>query len=320
MVTMIRPSGRQTLIPTPPSPSAIVSWSTRAAAGELRLRVHRADGAVSTWLPYVTFTADARRSWSGQDDVARIAVDVVQSDASPIVAIEVRLDADGRPDAEGQADATGVPADVSIQALTVSVPIHVRQAREPAVHVLASSGVKHVVLDVPGISQYDSAYPNERGWCSPASLAMLLEYWGLPQALPDVARAVYDDVYGGTGNWTFNTAYASSLGVCAAVVHLEGLDHAGLFLAAGIPLALSFAWRDRNELPGAALESSNGHLAVLRGFSANGDPHVNDPAQAEVPTIYPRAALDRLWRAHGGIAYALVPAERADELLRLANA
>jgi hypothetical protein len=175
-------------------------------------------------------------------------------------------------------------------------------------------------LNVPAISQYDPAYPHERGWCSPAALTMLLEYWGFPQALPDVAQAVYDDAYGGTGNWTFNTAYASSLGLCAAVVHLDGLDHAGLFLAAGIPLALSFAWRNRNELPGAALESSTGHLAVLRGFSANGDPHVNDPAQTEVPTIYPRAALDRLWRAHGGIAYVLVPADRADELLRLANA
>jgi hypothetical protein len=173
-------------------------------------------------------------------------------------------------------------------------------------------------LDVPALSQYLSAHPNERGWCSPTSLAMLLAYWGKPHDIPEIVAAVYDERYGGTGNWTFNTAYAGRLGLRAVVMHLAGLDHAAGFIAAGIPLALSFSWTS-GDLPGAPLDHSNGHLAVLRGFTRFGHPQLNDPAQSTIATTYDRKALERVWQAHGGAAFATVPAERSAELVQLAN-
>lgn len=285
----MRPTAERTLLRVAPARAAVVSWNTQARAGRIDLAIYRADGHVSTWLPYVEFDAERRRSLCGADDVARIATDIVRADES-IVAIEVR-------------------SDVVLDAIAVSTPVHDRRGTraQPA-----------AALDVPPLSQFLPQHPRERGWCSAAALAMILGYYGQPCDVPEVARRVYDDAYGGTGNWAFNAAFAGSLGLRAAVVHLADLDHAGAFIAAGIPLALSYSWHGE-ELPGAPLDHSAGHLAVLRGFTRHGHPQVNDPAHADVATIYDRQALERVWREHGGIAYAVVRRERADELLRLAN-
>lgn len=289
MLSVVAEPGARTIVRVAPAKVAVVSWNTRADRGRIDLTVYRADGQVSGWLPYVEFSPDERRSFSGGDDVAQIGTDIVRSTV-PIVAIEVRCTA-------------------QLDAIAVSTPVH-RRSSEPAT-VRAS-------LDVPALSQYLASHPSERGWCSPASLAMLLAYWGQPHDINDVVRAVYDERYGGTGNWTFNIAYASRFGLRAALTHLAGLDHAGAFIAAGIPVALSFSW-GRDDLPGAPLEHSDGHLAVLRGFTRHGHPQVNDPAQADIVTTYDRKALERVWQAHGGAAFVVVPAARASELERLAN-
>jgi hypothetical protein len=73
-----------------------------------------------------------------------------------------------------------------------------------------------------------------------------------------------------------------------------------------IPLVLSYAWA-AGELPGAPLEHSAGHLAVLCGFTGNGDCAMNDPAAPRVRVVYPRAALERLWQRNGAIAYVIAP-------------
>jgi hypothetical protein len=289
MLVLVTPAAQRTIVRTRPATSAVVSWNTTAERGRIDLTVYRADGQVSTWLPYVEFAPESRRSLSGRDDVAQIAIDVVRSNV-PIVAIEVRSDA-------------------PLDAIAVSTPVH-RRASVPA--------TVYATLDVPPLSQYLVTHPQERGWCTPASLAMLLAYWGKPHNLTEAVRAVYDERYGGTGNWTFNVAYASRFGLRAALTHLAGLDHAAKFIAAGIPLALSFSWGS-GDLPGAALDHSDGHLAVLRGFTRHGHPQLNDPAQADIVTTYDRKALERVWQAHGGAAFATVPAARSAELLRLAN-
>ncbi|GAC1414446.1 MAG: peptidase C39 family protein [Candidatus Velthaea sp.] len=289
MLTIATPSADRTILRTAPVRAAVVSWNTRAVAGRIDLTVYRADGAVSTWLPYVEFAPGTRRSLCGRDDIARVATDIVQSDV-PIVAIEVRSDA-------------------ALDAITISTPV-----QNPTRLWMPATAT----LDVPALSQYLQDRPAERGWCSPTTLAMLLAYWGSSPALVDVVHGVYDEAYGGTGNWSFNMAYASSFGYRASVVHLDSLAHASHFVAAGIPLALSYSW-SADELPGAPLEHSDGHLAVLRGFTGHGHPCMNDPAQPDIVTTYDRAALERVWRAHGGVAYAIVPSERSAELLELAN-
>ena len=71
------------------------------------------------------------------------------------------------------------------------------------------------------------------------------------------------------------------------------------------------AW-NKGDLTGAAVSSSNGHLSVVVGFDANGNPIVNDPAAAtndEVQRPYDRTEFESLWLEHsGGTTYLIYPA------------
>ena len=179
--------------------------------------------------------------------------------------------------------------------------------------------------------QYDNG---GEAWCSPTSTSMVVAYWSqrsvtgsdrdyrptaaemswVPYPDPWVdftARAVYDYHYNGAGNWPFNTAYAASRGLVADVTQLHNLREAEPFLRAGIPLVASVAWSS-NKLDGA-IKSTNGHLLVITGFSADGrQVIVNDPASttnAEVKHFYDREQFERAWiPASGGIVYLIRPA------------
>ncbi len=284
-------AGEEVLVRLGPTREAIVSWNTRAPGGALEVRANAHDGRTSAWLPYVAFSPERRASLAGADTFVRIDTDVVRATVD-IVTLSVR--------SRGPLDA-----------LFVSTPDYGAPSSIVALPAVA--------LDVPPFSQYHSAQPLERGWCAPASLAMLLAYRSHPVGVADVAREVYDARYGGTGNWTLNAAFAGSLGFRAAVLHLRDLAHAHAFLADDIPLALSIAWTAAT-LPGAPLPASDGHLVVLRGIDENGDALVNDPAHPDVAAVYPRGAFERAWLDHGGVAFTAVPAPLAGTLLRLANA
>lgn len=193
-----------------------------------------------------------------------------------------------------------------------------------------------VELAVPALSQtvHRGHYPEwdagGEAWCSPTSTAMVLRYWGVgpgaaetawvePPADPEVdhaARGVYDQAYGGCGNWPFNTAYAGQFGLEAFVTVLRSLSEAQAFVAVGIPLVLSVSFT-RDELDGAGYDTK-GHLLVLVGFTADGDVIVNDPAShllpdnAQVRVVYDRAQFERVWlRGTGGMAYVIRPPDHA---------
>ncbi|HTV72996.1 MAG TPA: C39 family peptidase [Candidatus Acidoferrales bacterium] len=289
MLTIVEPGAQRVILRTAPATQAIVSWNTRAPSGTIEIAVYRSDGQVSSWLPYVRFSPRERRSLDGQDEVARIATDIIRSPVE-IVAVEVR-------------------ADVPLDAVAVSTPRYAPIAPPPPAPP---------PLAVPLRSQYVADQPSERGWCSPAALAMLLAFWGIELGVAEIAARVRDESYGGTGNWAFNTALAGALGLRGTVAHLRDLAHAAHFIDAGIPVALSFAWKVA-ELPGAPVEHSDGHLAVLCGFTERRDPIVNDPAQPGVATTYNQTAFERAWRTHGAIAYLVAPPARSDELVQIAN-
>jgi hypothetical protein len=157
-------------------------------------------------------------------------------------------------------------------------------------------------------------------WCSPTSLAMVMGYYGaLPGpgatrwvgAQPDpwvaeAARRTFDRTYDGTGNWSFNTAYASTRGLDAFVTRLRSLREAEDLVAAGIPVVISVSFAS-GALAGAPISGTAGHLLVVVGFDAAGNPVVNDPAgatNAEVRRTYDRGQLERAWLGgSGGTAY-----------------
>jgi hypothetical protein len=172
----------------------------------------------------------------------------------------------------------------------------------------------NTLLEVPECSQM--VYPDGgEVWCSPTSTSMVLGYWShdTGPCEPRVRAAVngvYDWLYDGHGNWPFNTAYAAAQGMEGYVARFTSMAQAEPLIAAGVPVVISYAWK-KNALDGAPIASSNGHLAVLVGFDAAGNPIVNDPAAAtdgDVQRTYNRAQLESLWlETSGGTAYLIYP-------------
>ena len=77
-----------------------------------------------------------------------------------------------------------------------------------------------------------------------------------------------------------------------------------------MPLVASVAF-GRNQLTGAPISTSNGHLMVIVGFEADGDVVVNDPAGAgntAVRRVYDRDEFEDIWiNASGGVVYVINP-------------
>ncbi|HKU68929.1 MAG TPA: C39 family peptidase [Candidatus Baltobacteraceae bacterium] len=261
-----------------PAREGVLSWNTFSESGTIAFRLLRAHMPATPWLTHVEWSAEGRQSFSPQHEDVRVDVDVIRS-TQPFDGIEVRA------------------KDVEFKAVAFATPVR----NEPSMPYMGQARI----LDVPARSQY--VVEGERGWCSATSLSMLNAYFGLDYDVPATARAVFDRAYNGTGNWSFNVAFSGNLGLRAAVVYLRNLDHAQRLIEAGIPIAISYSWSG-NELPGAPLEHSDGHLVVLCGFTANGDCAVNDPAAPNLRVVYPRAALERIWLRNNGVAYAAAPA------------
>lgn len=261
-----------------PAREGVLSWNTFAERGLIEFRLLRAHAPATEWLPHAEWTSDGRKSFSTEHADVAVDVDVIRS-AQPFDGIEVR--------------APGV----DFNALYFATP----ERTVPSLPYAAPTRI----LDVPARSQFGEH--GERGWCSPTALSMLNAYHGLDFDAVTTARAVFDRAYNGTGNWSFNVAFSGSLGLRAAVVYLRNLDHAARFIDAGIPIAISYSWKG-DELPGAPLEHSDGHLSVLCGFTANGDCAMNDPAAPNVRVFYPRSAIEKIWQRNNGVAYAVAPA------------
>jgi hypothetical protein len=192
-----------------------------------------------------------------------------------------------------------------------------------------------VELAVPAYSQetHRGEYPEfdngGEAWCSPTSTSMVVAYWGKGPSAADyasvtsdypaqtdpwvdyAARYVFDYHYNGAGNWPFNTAYAAHFGLESEVTQLHSLAEAEQFIKAGIPLVASIAFNS-GKLDGFFFKSTNGHLMVIVGFTAAGNPIVNDPASpddATVRHVYDRAQFEDAWMsATGGIVYVIHPA------------
>jgi hypothetical protein len=144
----------------------------------------------------------------------------------------------------------------------------------------------------------------------------VLKYWAndtgpCEPAVRAAVAGVYDWLYDGHGNWPFNTAYAATNNLEGYVARFTTLKQVEDWVAAGVPVVVSFAWK-KGELTGAAIPSSNGHLAVVVGFDAQGNPIVNDPAAAtdpEVQRTYIRSEFENVWLKYsGGTVYLIYPA------------
>jgi hypothetical protein len=292
---------------------AVPSWNADTPPGswiEMSLRAQLPGGRLTRWYSAGVWAADrstvSRHSVKDQgDDDAVMATDtLVIADGKPAaeaLQVKVRL-MTARPDA--------VPS-LRTTAVSVSTAQPKRQSAAPP-PAPGDPARWNRILDVQGCTQ---SYPDgDSGWCSPTSMSMILSYWARDAGPcePKVRAAVdgvYDWVYEGHGNWPFNTAYAATRNLEASVARFRSLTDAEPWIAAGVPVGMSYAWSP-GQLTGAPVRSSDGHLGVLVGFDANGDPVVNDPAGKgdAIRRTYKRAELENIWLTHsGGTAYIVYP-------------
>lgn len=301
----------------------IPSWQATTRRNtfiDVHVRGRRPDGTATAWDHAARWTSSERwvdRTTFGTQDGDGHGMDVDTWQSSGVVAWQVRTDLHRRAGRTGQVRLERLGAVASRVPARSDVPTS------------RTGPANGVVLPVPAFSQmvHSGHYPQWGGggqaWCSPTSVSMVLAFW---DALPDAAayswvpgdhpapwvdhgaRMSYDHGYDGAGNWAFNTAYAGGLVEEASVTRLPSLRAAERFIAAGVPLVVSIAF-DAGELRGAPIGSSAGHLLVVRGFQADGDVVVNDPAadpaQGErVRRVYPRGQLEDVWQtASDGLAY-----------------
>jgi len=271
-----------------PERTGVLSWNTFAPAGRIAFRLLRAHMPATPWYNYVEWHPSGRKSFSPYSDNegVRVDVDVLTAD-QPFDGIEIRAE------------------DVDFRMLAFASPLRTAPSLPYAGDAM--------ILDVPARSQY--VVDGERGWCSPTSLSMVHAYHGIDVSVEETAEAVMDSEYNGTGNWAFNVAYSGALGLRGTVAYLQNLDRAERLIRRNLPVVISYSWRD-GELPGAPLPHSDGHLAVLCGFTRDGDCAINDPAAPSVRVVYPRAAIEALWQRNNAAAYVVAPAgiEYADIL------
>ncbi|HEY1428784.1 MAG TPA: C39 family peptidase, partial [Candidatus Tumulicola sp.] len=260
-----------------PTRDGVLSWNTLDAEGLLEFRLLRAHAPATRWLPYARWEPGGSTSFSAEGDGVRVEVDAITA-SQPFDGIEVR-------------------------ALDVDLRLVAFSSSRACVRSYPNTGVAFI-LDVPQRSQY--VVEGERGWCSPASVSMVHAFHGIDVSVEQTAREVFDRAYNGTGNWAFNTAFSGRLGLRGVVAHLGDFHVARNLVERNVPVVISYSWA-KDELTGAPLEHSAGHLAVLCGFTGNGDCVVNDPAAPRVRIVYPRAELEQIWQRSGAIAYVIAP-------------
>ena len=304
----------------------VPSWSATTPRGtwlQAEVRVRTTSGRRGSWDGLGRWASGTLRGFhrtsqgTQDDDVASVATDTVRAHANARgwqlrLVLHRRVGSGRTPvvDATGATTSTPAPTD----------PRTSRPGR-----------ARGTVIGVPRYSQmiHQGHYPQwdngGEAWCSPTSVAMVLASWGsgptrrqygwVPDGHRDpwvdhAARMTYDHRYRGTGNWSFSAAYAGTFGLDAFVTRLGSLRAAERYIAAGIPLVLSIAFGP-GELDGSPLTSTGGHLVVLRGFTEQGRPIVNDPAAARdrgVRRVYARGQLEDAWlTASAGTAYVVRP-------------
>ncbi len=311
----------------------IPSWDAttpRDSWVQIQVRGRSESGRLSKWYTMANWSAgDARfhRTSLGSqaDDLAQVAVDTLKTRYSMgFTAWQLNVTLLRR---EGT---TATPSVDTVGAMTSHLP-SVSRVRTSSPGV--ASGIGRLRLPTYSQMIHQGDYPEYDGggeaWCSPTSVSMVLGYYGrlpsererswVPAGHPNpwvdhAARSQYDYGFDGAGNWSFSAAYAANHADSAFVTRLRNLREAERFIKAGIPLAASVKFA-RGELTGAPISSTNGHLLVIVGFTAEGDVIVNDPAAPRNRTVvrtYDRGQFENAWiPKSGGLVYVIRNRDRA---------
>jgi len=163
-------------------------------------------------------------------------------------------------------------------------------------------------LKVPFRGQGDFKNPRAL-WgmiCSPTSVSMVLQYYGVDRPTPENALAIYDPYYDLFGNWGRAVSYAGDCGLDAHLARFRNWDQVKEKIAAGVPVIASIRFRE-GQVKGFLYDHTFGHLLVIRGFTPGGDLIVNDPASRDKGNgvIYKPEEMAKAWFDNGGVGYVI---------------
>ena len=291
------------LTPAKPFNEAIVSWNISPAKGAHLTVEARAKGEKTTkWYTLA--------EWQIDDHAQRVSVEKQKDEDGDVLTDTLRLK---KPlsslDLRLKLKRTVTGPTPVLRLVTVSTSdTLVRPASDFNPHPAWGK-----VVDVPQRAQGN--YPRGGVLCSPTSLSMVLWHYanqlGRPELnkdVPEVEANVWDRVYDGAGNWPFNAAYAGSFdGIVSYVTRFRGIQDLEKWVEAGLPVICSVSL---DVLKGSEKPRESGHLVVLVGFDANGDPVFNDPAWREqVRRTYRRENFEQAWLTSSRTVYIVHPRE-----------
>jgi len=166
-------------------------------------------------------------------------------------------------------------------------------------------------LPVPYRSQgsEDSSIAGEI--CSPTSISMVMDYWGVKKATADMARLIYDPDYKMYGMWWRGVQGASQYGLEGWVQYFRNWEDVKSWIAAGQPVIACISF-DAGTLGGSMTPASDGHVIVIAGFDEKGNPVCNDPAGKDEESgivAYDSGELAKAWFDKGGVGYIIRPAK-----------
>ncbi len=161
-----------------------------------------------------------------------------------------------------------------------------------AVHLPA----KPIIQQVPALSQMEQDTPHKRRICSPTSLYMALNALGYVVPLQQILPRVFDQTADVYGNWLFNMAAAAEFGAEAFFRRFASLAELEEFVTPDSLVIASISFK-KDELPGAPLEKTQGHMVVVRGYEKH-QILVADPAAPTVGGVlrsYEATAFANAW-------------------------
>lgn len=294
------------VIQTAPFRDLILSWNADTPAGtaltvEAQVLV---SGKWSEWFSWGTWGGQSASAAKLAGRAAKMDIDTLTiSGGQKATAVRYRLTLTS-------SDPRVTPA-VRLVALTIKGQDGIKA--EPPV---AIAGWQRD-LDVPAYSQAKRDPRIASRICSPTSLSMVMNYWGVTASPEDTAWGSYDHRGDLFGNWSFNAAYAGRRGFTSYVAYLNSLADLKQEIAHGYPVVVAVWYRSSEAVPqpfpvlhGAPIDYTDGHLVVVHGFKVRDGKEyvlVNDPAGGNDAAVYREYAAGEFAAAWVKVAYIIRP-------------